>query len=256
MIPKIIHFCWFGGGTYNKLIEYCMDSWTKNLPDYEIIKWDESRFDVLSVPFVKSAYENKKWAFVSDYVRAYALYHHGGIYLDTDVEIKLPLEPFLAHRAFSGFEKTFLPFTAVWGAEKNHPWPKCVLEYYHGQEEFSLKTNTQIVSELLTEKYTVDIMNNVKQELADGIVIYPSDTFCVDIPLNYASHHFNGSWLEKEDDHVPFKDYYTFDYYQEKYFNLIRQQTNLNPQQELVKRIKISYLVKEILYRIKSKFRL
>lgn len=87
MIPKIIHYCWFGKGKKNRLIKRCIRSWKKRMPDYEIICWNEDNFDYTSVPFVKEAYEQKKWAFVADYVRLYALFHYGGIYLDTDSEV-------------------------------------------------------------------------------------------------------------------------------------------------------------------------
>lgn len=203
MIPKKIHYCWFGGNPKSKLIEYCISSWKEYLPDYQIIEWNEKSFDTNINPFVQKAYENKKWAFVSDYVRAYALYEFGGIYLDTDVQIKKNLDIFLKHKAFSGFESKGAPFTALWATEKSHPWAKLVLEYYYNQE-FSEKTNTEIVSTLLKDHFFVDPMKDEIQHLKEGITIYPSSHFCVDIPVNYAVHHFEGSWTDNN--HTPFKD--------------------------------------------------
>ena len=85
MIPKIIHYCWFGGNPKSNLIKQCIDSWKKYCPDYQLIEWNESNFDINCNPYVKAAYEDKKWAFVSDYVRLYIVYNQGGVYLDTDV---------------------------------------------------------------------------------------------------------------------------------------------------------------------------
>ena len=85
MIPKVIHYCWFGRGEKSELIKKCMASWSRVLPEYTLKEWNEDNFDIASVPFVKEAYEHRKWAFVSDYVRLHALYHDGGVYMDTDV---------------------------------------------------------------------------------------------------------------------------------------------------------------------------
>ena len=100
-IPKIIHYCWFGGNPLPELAEKCIESWKKYLPDYEIIRWDENNFDFNINDYVKEAYENKKWAFITDYVRLYAMYNYGGIYMDTDVEVLKSLDCFLIHPAFS-----------------------------------------------------------------------------------------------------------------------------------------------------------
>jgi mannosyltransferase OCH1-like enzyme len=97
------------------LIKFCIQSWNRFLPDYQIIEWNESNFNLEINSYVKEAYLNKKWAFVSDYVRAYALYHHGGIYLDTDVEVKQSLDTFLIHGAFSGFERIGFPIYGALG---------------------------------------------------------------------------------------------------------------------------------------------
>ena len=101
-IPKKIHYCWFGRGQMPELAIKCLASWKKNLPDYEVIEWNEDNFDINSNRYVKEAYESKKYAFVTDYVRLYVLYNHGGIYMDTDVEVLKPLDVFLVNRAFTG----------------------------------------------------------------------------------------------------------------------------------------------------------
>ena len=109
MIPKKIHYVWVGGKKKPKDIERCIKSWKKNLKEYEIKEWNENNFDINSHPFTKSAYENKKWAYVSDYIRMYALYNEGGIYLDTDNLVLDNLEKFLNDRAFVGFENKNYP---------------------------------------------------------------------------------------------------------------------------------------------------
>lgn len=212
MIPKKIHYCWFGGKPKPESFYICLESWKKFLPQYEIIEWNESNFDFNVCEYVKLAVEQTQWAFVSDYARAQALYEQGGIYMDIDVEVKFPLDEFLVHRAFSGFEVKGSPFTALWGTEVGHPWPKKVLDFYHQKTNFDLTTNTVFVSDLLINEYKVDAQKDEYQELADGIVIYPSTHFCLDLPRNYASHHFIGTW-HKRDTPNPFKDYVHSYYY-------------------------------------------
>ena len=85
MIPKVIHYCWFGGNPKNEVIEKCIDSWKRYCPDYKIIEWNESNYNIVKHPFMKKAYDAKKWAFVSDYARVDILNQYGGVYLDTDV---------------------------------------------------------------------------------------------------------------------------------------------------------------------------
>ena len=153
-IPKIIHFCWLSDDPFPANIQECIDSWKRVLPDYEIIKWDRKRFDIESVPYVKEAYEAKKYAFCADYIRIYALYHYGGIYLDSDVMVYKSFEPFLNLHSFSSveFHSYFLYAhisnkqerlvgieAAVLGAEKGASWLKDVLEYYNGRH-FSLNS--------------------------------------------------------------------------------------------------------------------
>jgi len=212
MIPKKIHYCWFGGNPLPESFHICLESWKKYLPDYEIIEWNEANFDLNCCEYVQLAARQNQWAFVSDYARALALYEQGGIYMDIDVEVKLPFDEFLHHRAFSGFEIKGSPFTAVWGAEKGHPWPKKVLDFYYRKTGFDLTTNTVFVSELLIKEYGVNPEKDEYQELPDGIVIYPSTHFCLDLPKNYAAHHFIGTWHTRETPN-PFKDYAHAHYY-------------------------------------------
>ncbi|MBR0278262.1 MAG: hypothetical protein IJQ50_07375 [Clostridia bacterium] len=106
-IPKKIHYCWFGEEKHSKKIKKCIKSWKKHCPDYEIIEWNEKNFDIHCFKWVEQAYNNKKWAFVSDYVRLFVLYNYVGIYLDTDVEIIKPLDKFLKHNLFSEMENIY-----------------------------------------------------------------------------------------------------------------------------------------------------
>jgi mannosyltransferase OCH1-like enzyme len=243
MIPKIIHYCWFGNNPKTQLIQFCIESWKKYLPDYEIIEWNESNFNLTENAFVKSAYENKKWAFVSDYVRAYVLYHKGGIYLDSDVEIKQNLNIFLHHGAFSGFEKIGFPFTALWASQKNHIWPKKVMDYYNFEKEFSTKTNTIIVSKILVEDFGANPNKNEFQQLKDNIAIYPSHFFCLDLNQNFAAHHFNGSWLDTK---IPFKENLHRHYYSKKYFETLSDKSIL---QDLIDNNNVS--LKQLFFTLK-----
>lgn len=217
MIPKIIHYCWFGGNGKSEFILRCMESWRFYLPDYEIVEWNESNFNLDSNIFTREAYSKKKWAFVTDYVRAFALYNVGGIYLDTDVEIRHNLDVFLQHQAFTGFEEVGFPFTALWGAKKGHNWPKKILDYYDALEVFTDRTNTRIVSDFLINFYKVDPYKDEIQNLQDGICIYPSNYFCLNIEKNYAVHHFEGSWLEVND--LNYDAYLLKNYYKNKFLN-------------------------------------
>lgn len=192
-----------------KLNQKCIESWKKILPDYELKLWNEDNFDVTTNQFVKEAYEMKKWAFVTDFVRLYVLYHYGGIYMDTDVEVLKRLDPFLQHSAFTGFENDKYIPTGIMGAEKGNKWIGYLLNYYENKKfilkDRSLNTipNTQIITEM-SKEWGLKI-NNRYQVLKGDIHIYPSEYFC---PLAYNSlkknftkntytiHHFSGSWLD------------------------------------------------------------
>lgn len=182
MIPKIVHYIWFGGNPFPKKVQRCIDSWHRYLPGYEFKLWDEKNFDINSVEFTKQAYINKKWAFVSDYVRIYALYNYGGWYLDTDVEILKPLEYFEKHRVVLGTDQNAF-LTAVMGSEIGHPFWREMLNVYENLRfvndngDFNMTVNNIYLQEAL-EKYGYKYRNEY-QGLKEGITVYPDDYFHV-----------------------------------------------------------------------------
>lgn len=201
MIPKIIHYVWVGGNPKPKNIQRCMKTWQKHLQDYQIIEWNEDNFDIHENKYVEQAYKAKKWAFVSDYIRAKAVYEMGGIYLDTDVLVLDNLESLLNNRAFVGFENPANPFTAVFGAEKHHPLLKDMLAYYDDRN-FSFDHNDQLagvntvsVSDILKTTYQAQ-PNNKEQVLSSGIHVYPDGILCNPSPKSKTIHVFTGTWME------------------------------------------------------------
>lgn len=201
MIPKKIHYVWVGGKEKPKDIKRCMKTWRKYLPDYEFKEWNEANFDIEAHPFCRDAYKAKKWAFVSDYIRAYAIYNEGGIYLDTDNLVIRNLDDLRKNRAFVGYEHPEAPFTACFGAEKHHPFLKDMLDFYDSFKfEFDknnqLKdTNTRTVSDLLVDKYNCKL-GNIEQELKNGLKVYKDDILCNPSINSYTIHVFTGTWLE------------------------------------------------------------
>lgn len=212
MIPKVIHYCWFGRGKMPQLARYCIASWKKYLTDYELHLWNEDNFDVTSNLYTKEAYESRKFAFVTDYVRLFALYNFGGIYMDTDVEVLKDLDRFLDLPAFSGFESdTDIP-TGIMAAEKNSEWVKNQLEYYTDKHfikpdgSLDTTTNVTIISEIMRKNGF--LFNDTKQDYHGLITIFPKDYFCpksyktgkIELTENsYCIHHFATSW------HSPYK---------------------------------------------------
>ncbi len=205
MIPKIIHYCWFGGKELSELAKKCLASWKKYCPDYEIKCWNESNFDINSNRYVKEAYENKKYAFVTDYVRLYALYKEGGIYVDTDLEIIKPLDEFLKDRAFSGFENEEFVACGIIGAERKNNFIKEMLEWYeknaNQNDKLNFIPNPQIMTELLIKN---GLTKNGKYQVVDGVTIYPIEYFYpMDInskkinltSKTYSIHWYAGSWI-------------------------------------------------------------
>lgn len=211
MIPKTIHYCWFGGNPLPPLALKCIKSWKKYCPDFEIVEWNESNFDIDTSPlYVRQAYEAKKWAFITDYVRLYALTKYGGIYMDTDVQVVRSLDRFLTHRAFSGFEDDANIPTGIMACEKGFPVFQEFLRYYDTAslyEDLSSSppvTNVVVITRIMAQKGLQQ--NNQLQEV-DGFVLYPKDYFC---PKSYADgkiyktrnthtiHHFSGSWQTEE----------------------------------------------------------
>ncbi len=213
MIPKKIHYCWFGGNPLPELALKCIESWKKYCPDYEIIEWNETNFDVNCCQYVKEAYESKKWAFVSDYARLYAMYNHGGIYMDTDVELVGSIDKFLSEAAFTGYENKKSIITGIMGSEKHSEWIGYLMSYYADRHfikedgSFDVTTNVATITRMTEEKYNVTADGIMKK--IDGVLtIYPQDYFC---PKDYvtkeivltdntiAIHHFDGSWHSAEE---------------------------------------------------------
>lgn len=210
MIPKKIHYCWFGGNEYPELVKYCIASWKKYMPEYEIIEWNENNFDINSNRFVKEAFEARKFAFVSDYVRLYALATEGGIYMDTDVEAIKSLNSFLHHPAFTGGENSNTCITGTMGAIKNHPWIIELLKYYEYKSFLSKEgkiPNTKIITDITSQMYGFNDSSEI-QNFNNELYIYPFEFFCakefesgeIQVTKNtYTIHHFNGSWLTDGD---------------------------------------------------------
>lgn len=131
MIPKKIHYCWFGRGEKPALAQKCIKSWYKFCPDYEIIEWNEDNFDISQYPYAEYCYKNKKYAFLSDFVRLKVVYEYGGIYFDTDVELIKEIDDLLQYDAFFGFESDQIINTGLgFGAIKNHITVKSMIDMY------------------------------------------------------------------------------------------------------------------------------
>ncbi len=200
MIPKKIHYVWVGGKDKPKNIKKCMRTWKKHLEGYEIIEWNESNFDINSHPFVKAAYKAKKWAYVSDYIRMWAIYKYGGIYLDTDVLVLDSFDRFLKDKAFVGYENANFPFTACFGAEKGHAFIKKVLDYYDKLDryKFDFKNNNTIsVSDILIKDFGCK-KGNIEQTLKTGIKVYKDDVLCNPSKNSVTIHIFTGTWLDNK----------------------------------------------------------
>lgn len=207
MIPKKIHYCWFGGNPLPELAKKCIASWKKYCPDYEIVEWNESNFDIHCCDYVREAYAAKKWAFVSDVARLYALVNHGGIYMDTDVEVIKPLDDILCYEAVSGFEaETRIP-TGLMACREGQPLFEELLREYDDihflREDGScdMTTNvTRITNACL--KYGLRLDNTL--QTVNGFTLFPCDYFCPKdcrtletklTPNTYVIHHFDGSWV-------------------------------------------------------------
>lgn len=206
-IPKIIHYCWLSGTPFPDLENRCIESWKKHLPDYELILWDKERIKEIHSSWIDSAIAQKKWAFAADYVRLYALYNYGGIYLDCDVEVLKSFDDLLDRQMFVGREAARpVVEAAVLGSEANLPWLKNCLDFYEGRIFDVQKINTSevaipyILKNFVGEKFIMDAeyfspLNNLTGK-------------CTLTPNTYCIHHFNGTW---------------FTPYQRKYFEIRRK---------------------------------
>lgn len=201
LIPKVLHLCWFGNNPKSQQILDCIESWKTFMPDYEIIEWNETNFNIDICSYVKDAYDQKKWAFVTDYVRLWVLYNNGGIYMDTDVEVFKSFDDLLDNEAFTGFENICYPVTATMGSVKGNPLIKEMLDYYNDKEFIwkpwpDMLTNTVIISDIL-EEHGIDRWKNEEQEV-DNITIYPKQYLCPNkdniTDETYAVHKQFGSW--------------------------------------------------------------
>ena len=209
MIPKIIHYCWFGRNPFPQKIKDCISSWRKHLPDYEFRLWNEDTFPITeSCQFVKDAFANRKWAFVSDYVRIYALYTYGGIYLDTDIEVVKGFDSSIldSNSAILGTDEAGY-LTALMMSPPGHEYFKNMLNvyqalsFYNNDGTLNLEVNNTYLQDEL-QKWGYSIKNEY-QVLKGGIVVYPDDYFHVRsltngklhiTPNTYAIHWHTVTW--------------------------------------------------------------
>lgn len=213
MIPKIIHYVWLGGKPLTPLAEKCLASWKKYCPDYEIKLWNEENFDINKNTYCKQAYENKYWAFASDYVRVCALKEYGGIYFDTDVELIKPIDEYLKHTAFVGMEDDKYVATGTIGCEKDCKW---INEFYNIYNNIKFKTEKGFDLTPNPRKATAAILklhpefeNDDKTKILEyeNITVYPIEYFTPMDPYmrkikltknSHAIHHFDASWRKNE----------------------------------------------------------
>lgn len=230
MIPKVLHYVWLGGGKKSPSVKRCIDSWRKVMPDYEIKEWNETNFDLNSVDWTREAISKGKWSLASDYIRHYAIYNEGGIYMDTDVMVYRPFDEFLQYSFFTSvenhlnaedFPKHFnaegLPLVegeapavgllaALYGAEAGNPFIKECLDYFGSRHyihpDGSLhedEINPGIMARLLIKhgfRY-----KDEKQILKNNMVVFPSSVFAGDIKTrtaeSYSMHFMDNSWKKK-----------------------------------------------------------
>jgi len=215
MIPKIIHYCWFGRNPLPKSAQKCIASWRKYFPYYEIKEWNEDNFDVNSIPYTRQAYDAKKYAFVSDYARFWILYHYGGIYFDTDVEVINEMDEIIASGPFMGIEegasiegKPMVAPGLGLGVEAKHPFYKKMIDVYNNmhflKKDGSIDDAT-IVTYTTRELYANGMKPSEDRQKVCGIWIYPADYFC---PMDSTTgittitkrtvsiHHYDCSWMD------------------------------------------------------------
>ena len=214
MIPKIIHYCWFGGKPLPKSAEKCIASWKKYLPDYDIKRWDESNFDVNAIPYTREAYAACKYAFVCDYARFWILYHYGGVYFDTDVEVIRPIDDIINRGGFLGVESNRngiytvnpgLGFAATQGTAVIGEMMNLysTFHFINTDGASDLKNIVEITTDYLSSK---GLQNTDEIQDCCGFTIYPKDYFC---PIDYDTrelkitentrtiHHYAESWVPR-----------------------------------------------------------
>lgn len=216
MIPKIIHYCWFGRNPLPKDAVRCIESWKKYLPDYEIKQWNEDNFDINCCQYVRQAYEAKKFAFVSDYARFYILYHHGGVYFDTDVEVIKPMDHIISNGPFMAIEKSAatehldcrLQIGVAPGlglaAEPNSPIIKSIIDIYNNLD-FNPDRDGTIVNITTSFLLKQGFENRNEIQHVGEFTIYPDEYFC---PMDHTTglttitsrtvtiHHYTASWID------------------------------------------------------------
>lgn len=237
MIPKIIHYTWFSGDPFPEKIQQCIDSWHQQMPEYEFRLWDMEAIKDIDVPFLKEAIRVKKWAYAADFVRTYAVYHQGGIYLDTDVMLYKSFNPYLENSAFIGKERS-IHFVGrmssqhlsshCFGAEKGHPFIKDCLEYYLDRH-FEITSNESLPNSL---RYNMVLMPYIQSEIAkgygyqanphyqevqhckEGLTIYPSCIFDSDGKNQDAvcQHLALGSWRDEKSSEQEYTLKYKFEW--------------------------------------------
>lgn len=203
MIPKVIHYVWVGNKEKDIEIKRCMKSWEKILKDWEIKEWNENNFDIHKNEFIENAYKIGKYAFVSDYIRAWVIYNYGGIYLDTDIMVLESLENLLDNRLFLGFEGEFekknYVSAAIFGAEKKHPLMKDLMDYYDNNTGFTYQhkdNNSFIITNILKQKYGL-INKNEEQRLVSGIHVYNKEILNTPSEKSKTVHLVTTTWNKK-----------------------------------------------------------
>ena len=221
MIPKIIHYCWLSGEAYPELVRRCIDSWQRLLPGYEFMLWDTRRFDLEQSLWCRQAFDAGKYAFASDYIRLYAVYHFGGIYLDCDVEVLKPFDDLLHLPYFVGHESLGDRMEmAAFGAEKGTEWVGECLDYYTGRPfikadgSMDLRVMPDVVHDIISRKRDIVHISDISGFRGGSGVLneFPNDWFCANVHLHpedgrptyivsentYCVHHFANAWLKKD----------------------------------------------------------
>lgn len=215
MIPKVIHYCWFGNGEKSELVLKCIESWKKYCPDYEIKEWNESNYDVTKNRYMREAYEEKRWGFVPDYARIDIIYQNGGIYLDTDVEVVKRFDSVLDNESFFGFERAGEAYQinlgSGFGSVEGNEFLKQIRDYYENLSFRNIDGSLNLTpSPIINSQTFVEsgyVLNNKLQTKA-GNTVYPYDYFA---PLSWTNlkgettkntisiHHYNTSWLSDDE---------------------------------------------------------